>query len=104
MSEQASGSSSFVKAFIPGLIVGFVVGAAVGVIVGSTGGNPSKLTEPNRSVDRSGTVDADRDGYPDEVIDEAQQQGEQLIEEGQEIIDDVQQDIDESTPPTEGDG
>lgn len=108
MSEQSNGSSGFVKAFIPGLIVGFVVGAAVGVIVGSTGGNPGTLTESNNAVERSGTVDADRDGYPDEVIDEAQQQGEELIDdavdEGQEIIDDAQQELDDNTPPAEGEG
>jgi gas vesicle protein len=108
MSDQSASSGSFVKAFIPGLVVGFVVGAAVGVIVATTGGNVSKLNTSNSSVDRPASTDADRDGYPDEVIDEAAQAGEELIDDAQEAVedaaDDLQENIEDQIPETDGDG
>lgn len=108
MSEQSAPSSGFVKAFIPGLVVGFVVGAAVGVIVATTGGNISKLNTNNTPVDRSAQTDANRDGYPDEIIDEAQQAGEEIIDETQDAVedaaDDLQETIEDQIPETEGEG
>ena len=104
MSDQTASSSSFIKAFIPGIIVGFVVGAAVGVIVASTGGNISKLSSSNKPVDRTASTDANRDGYPDEMVDDATQAGEEMIEDAQDSVDGAVDDLEDQVPETEGDG
>ena len=104
MSEQPASSSSFVKAFIPGLIVGFVVGAAVGVIVASTGGNISKLSSSNKPIERSASTDTNRDGYPDEIIDDTKDTSEEVIEDVEGEVDDLKENIENQIPGTQGGG
>ncbi len=100
-------SGAFARAFLPGLVLGLVIGGVCGAILPTLlesrpkierSDNPSGTSSRDREEDAGSVLDQ---GAIDQAIRDAEEQGEDLLDEGAEKVDEAVGDL--TDPPASDD-